>query len=466
MTQKILSVILICCSNLIFSQNDTLTFSIEQVFGIIKKHHPVVKLAEINLKKSNAEITIARGAFNPVISNTISKKTFANSNYYDYINPNITIPTWFGIEISGGIENLDGNRFDPSETIGESSYIGVSIPILKNLVIDKRRAVLKQSKTYNKLAKAEQRNITNNVLMEATEQYWEWVNAYKALEILNKNLINSQKRLEFIKKAFRYGERAAMDTIEAESQNQSIEFQKNESLVKFKNEGIKLSAFLWQQNNQPYQLPENIIPEKAWDNQTSINDSNININELISTAIVNHPEIVQYNQKIEILKIEKKLKFQELLPKLDFKYNHLSKGYDVLNQQITLFQDNYQYGVKFEMPLFLSKGRGEYKNAKFKIEETEVLINQKKLNIELKIKNYYNDLLNFKNQILLQQKMTSNFKKLLSAEETLFKNGESSIFLINSRESKVLEAERKLIEVKTKYFKTLFALKWSAGLLE
>lgn len=465
MIQRFFLLLCIITSSAIFAQKDTLTFNLEQVLGIIKKHHPVVRMADINVKQSLAEITIARGAFNPVLSNTIAKKTFVNSNYYDDMNPTITIPTWFGIEIAGGLENLQGSRVNPSETVGETSFVGVSVPVLKNLVMDKRRAALKQSKIYSKLAKAEQQAMINNVLMDAAEQYFEWVNAYKALEIFNRNLKISQDRFSFVKKAYNYGERAAMDTIEAESQNQSIEYQKNESLLKFKNEGIKLSAFLWQQNDQPYQLPVNVIPEKNWDNIQLINDFNININELISTAISSHPEIMQYNQKMEILKIDKKLKFQELLPKLDLKYNHLSKGYDVLNQQVAFLQDNFQYGVKFEMPLFFSKGRGEYKNAKLKIEETEVLINQKKLNIELKIKNYYNDLLNFKNQIVLQQKMCTNFKKLLAAEEALFKNGESSIFLINSRENKVLEAERKLIEVKTKYYKTIYALQWSAGLL-
>jgi outer membrane protein TolC len=53
----------------------------------------------------------------------------------------------------------------------------------------------------------------------------------------------------------------------------------------------------------------------------------------------------------------------------------------------------------------------------------------------------------------------------LKAEETLFRNGESSLFLINSRENKVLETERKLIELKAKYYKTIYALQWSTGLL-
>jgi outer membrane protein TolC len=62
--------------------------------------------------------------------------------------------------------------------------------------------------------------------------------------------------------------------------------------------------------------------------------------------------------------------------------------------------------------------------------------------------------------------MLTNFEKLLKAEETLFRNGESSLFLINSRENKVLETERKLIELKAKYYKTIYALQWSTGLLK
>jgi outer membrane protein TolC len=61
--------------------------------------------------------------------------------------------------------------------------------------------------------------------------------------------------------------------------------------------------------------------------------------------------------------------------------------------------------------------------------------------------------------------MLTNFEKLLKAEETLFRNGESSLFLINTRENKVLETERKLIELKAKYYKTIYALQWSTGLL-
>ncbi|MBL7728491.1 MAG: hypothetical protein JNM68_12430, partial [Dinghuibacter sp.] len=44
-------------------------------------------------------------------------------------------------------------------------------------------------------------------------------------------------------------------------------------------------------------------------------------------------------------------------------------------------------------------------------------------------------------------------------------NGESSLFLVNSREQKLLEARQKLLEVQVKLQKTRFSLYWAAGIL-
>ena len=129
-------------------------------------------------------------------------------------------------------------------------------------------------------------------------------------------------------------------------------------------------------------------------------------------------------------------------------------------------ETGYQYGIKFEMPLFLSEGRGEYRMAKLKLEASKLDLNLKQQQVEIKVKQYFNEYVNLKKQIILQSAAYSNYTQLLKAEETRFFNGESSLFLINSRESKALEAQEKLIELKTKYYKTIYGLQWSAGLLQ
>jgi len=46
--------------------------------------------------------------------------------------------------------------------------------------------------------------------------------------------------------------------------------------------------------------------------------------------------------------------------------------------------------------------------------------------------------------------MTQNYSALLEAEKTKFSIGESSVFLLNSRENKLFEAQEKLLETRSK----------------
>ena len=175
-----------------------------------------------------------------------------------------------------------------------------------------------------------------------------------------------------------------------------------------------------------------------------------------------------YSYKLNSLEIEQKLKFQELLPKIDLKYNSLGKGYD-FNKNIanhSFIENNYLYGVKVEMPLLIMKGRSEYKISKLKIEDTRIDQTQKNIYNSLKIKAYFNEYENLKSQIELQKKIYLNYVELVYAEEKRFENGESSLFLINSREIKALEVKEKLIELQTKYYKSIYSLQWISGSLK
>lgn len=459
-----LLVFLFGLSQALLAQDSLSVLNSEQVLLLVKKYHPIARQAQIGVQQSNANITLARGAFNPIIGGYLAQKNFNQIEYYNFTNAQIIIPTWYGIELSGGIQDLTGQRLNQDETNGKTSYAGISLPLAKNLIIDKRRAFLQQAKLYQTMAKAEQRALLNDILMGAMEHYWQWVNAYQSYVIMNNNLSINKTRLELIKKTFINGERPAIDTIEAITQLQSFEYRKNEYWLAFQNAGLALSAYLWKSNNEPYYLPENVIPQTGWENEMNLANFNLVLADLLNTA-ENNPTIVQYKSKIDVSVVDKRLKFQELLPKIDLSYNHLNKDY-AWNNEGLLLNNNYQYGIKFEMPLFLSEGRGEYRMAKLKLESSKLDLNLKQQQVEIKVKQYFNEYVNLKKQIILQSAAYSNYTQLLKAEETRFFNGESSLFLINSRESKALEAQEKLIELKTKYYKTIYGLQWSAGLLQ
>ena len=75
----------------------------------------------------------------------------------------------------------------------------------------------------------------------------------------------------------------------------------------------------------------------------------------------------------------------------------------------------------------------------------------------------YNDILNLNSILEMQQQMVNNYERLLSAELLNFQTGESSLFLVNTRETKLIEARAKLLELQVKYQKAKINLLWAAG---
>lgn len=452
---------------ILFSQDSLRVLNVEQLIQIVKTYHPVVKQASIEVQMASANILNARSAFDPVLRHYEAKKTFDNVNYYQYSGTELSIPTWYGIEVKAGLENLSGNKTDASQYLGQSNYVGISIPLLKNLVLDKRRAHLQQAKIMKNQVQMEQRLVINDIIMEAIEHYWNWVKAYQTYQIYKQVEQVNKERFQLVKKSYLNGERPAIDTIEAMAQWQSITIKKESEKLKFINAGVQLSAYLWTANENPYEISQNLIPNEAWLNEVNLKNFNLNLTDLCQTANKNHPYLLAYQYKIESLEVNQRLKFQELLPKVDYQYNQLGKKDHIFNTatQFPLYQNNFQYGLKVEIPLRFSQGRSEYKLAKFKIKEVQYDIDMKQLEIQNKIEMYYNQYQTLKSQVDMQLSNLTMYNTLVSAEMTRYQNGESTLFLINSRENKALESQEKWIEYQTQYFKTLYSVQWSAGLL-
>ena len=117
------------------------------------------------------------------------------------------------------------------------------------------------------------------------------------------------------------------------------------------------------------------------------------------------------------------------------------------------------------MPLRLSQARANFTQAKLKIEYTKFQQNNKQRFLENKIREQFNILTQLKNQISIQQNLYENLNILLKGEQARFENGESSLFLINSREQKRIETLQKLTATIAKFYKQKTALRWASGVL-
>lgn len=432
-------------------------FTEDELMSVIVKFHPVARQAAIDVKIAKAEILSGRGGFDPQFTSETARKEFSSITYYDHQIHEIKIPAWYGIDLFAGTEKIAGDRINPEETKGSVTYMGFSIQPLRNLLMDSRRASLLQAKNFYRLSEVQRRIVINDLLHEALISYWDWWEKYHVQQVVKAALLNAEKRLAFVKTAFQLGDRPAIDTLEAHTQVQSFQIKLSEANQNIVKASLQLSTFLWTDNGGQVELPLDVMPQ----NYEQVNL--LAVADILHFSSL-HPALQQYDFKLKGLQIDKNLAFQSLLPEVKIRYNQM--GYDISKTvNAPWFNNNYRFGVSVSVPLRLSEGRGEYQKAKLTIERTRLDLANKQVQIYTKVKQYYTEWQQTETQLMLQNKLLANTSALQKGEEIRFTNGESSLFLINSREQKTIEAEQKAIELKAKAQKAAIAVRWSAGIL-
>ncbi len=434
-----------------FAQNDSLVIRFDEYLGYVKKYHPIAKQAQLTVSIGQANLMKARGGFDPKVEVDYEKKEFSGSEYWDRLNATFKIPTYFGIEFKGGLEQAEGAFINLDETFPEEGLYsaGVSVALGRGFWINERMATLKKAKFFREQTKADQDLLVNQVLFDASLAYFDWLRAYKEVKIFDNFLENAETRFQGVKSSALAGDVAIIDTVEAKIAVQNRALSLEQAKVAFMKRSLELANFLWIED-VPVELQPNIIPDK---NVATNVDQTLEImgKLLDSFTLENHPKLRSLNYKIRSLLVDKRLKANKLLPKIDLEYNFLTATPEILN---SLNTQEYKGGVNFYFPLFLRKERGDLKLAKFKLQDAQFERDNASVEIQNKVTALYRELDSYINQNQLIANIVTDYGTLLNAEERKFSFGESSLFLINSRESKLIDAQLKQIEVQNKFLGT------------
>ncbi|MCR9099082.1 MAG: TolC family protein [bacterium] len=445
----------------------------DQYLSWVASYHPVARQGRLLNVQAEALERLARGGFDPKLYGDWDQKNFKESEYFAFGEAGVKIPTWYGIELKGAyaVADVDALYQNAERTVPDvgQAILGIKVPLGRNLIIDERRAALEQAKIMADANRAEQQGMVNDLLLEAAKAYWEWSVAFNQLIVFDRALVITVERFEGIRESFFAGDLPAIDTLETMIQLQVREFDYNNALIEYRNATLKLSNFLWTEAGEPLEVTDELRPllleelepdpvpntrQQLWEDAQRI-----------------HPDLLKYRFKLQQYDVDRRLALEQLKPRLDLEYNFLGEGTNFLPGSTTdngisqLVAQNYKWGVRFDFPVFLRKERGKLQLTRIKIQDAEYTLQRKQLEVENKINNYYNEQDNFIAQIALYEGAVQNYNTLLEAEYIKFDLGESSIFLVNSREQKLIEAQLKLIELRGKFFKTRQKLEWAAGRL-
>ncbi|MFN3909553.1 MAG: TolC family protein [Flavobacterium sp.] len=440
--------------NWLMAQNtlpaNTEVLTLETYLGFVKRFHPVVKQANLQLTAAQAEILQARGGFDPKIEVDYQKKRFKDSEYFDILNSTFKIPTWYGVEIKAAFDKMDGVFLNPENTLPNAGLasLGIQVPIGQGLFINNRMADLRKAKFFANQTKAERDLEVASILYDAMVAYLDWQRAFQEVEVYDFFLKNAEVRFKGIKDLIQAGDRPAIDSVETKIILRNRELSMEQSFLKFRKATLELSNFLWLENDIPLELQDNLVPENT-EEQTLINviiagDSSLNVN------IAQHPKIIAMQNKVDILKVDRRLKGDMLKPRLDLQYNYISEP--VLMDQWNT--NNYKIGANFTFPLFLRKERGAYKLAKLKVQDAEWQLDVEQLQLKNKIDYQNQEVVSLKKQLRIAYDLVQDNQTMLESEERLFFFGESSIFLINTRENSLINANLQKIRVRFDYLES------------
>lgn len=423
--------------------------SYNEYLGFVKKYHPLVKNANLEISKAQANLMMARGGFDPKLELDYNKKQFQGTEYYSIMNSSFKIPTWYGIDIKAGFEENDGYYLNPQNKTPSNGLtsLGISVPLGQGLLINQRMADLQKAKIQVKLSEAEQKLMAIAVLYDASVAYFNWKKNYEEYLLYENYFINAQKRYTGIESLIKQGDKPAIDSVEAGIVVKNRLLALEDSKLKLTKAKLELSNFLWLENNIPLELAEAIIPEKKL-GQTI--QETLNISDLVNQdfSIIKHPKIEALQSKIDLLNVEKRMKANMLLPKIDVGYSYLAQP----NPAIPNNSDNYKVGVDFYFPLFLRKERGSLKIAKYKIQESEFTRDLEKVQLTNKISAQKTEIQSLTKQQKLINNLVDDYDKMLKSEERLFTLGESSLFLINTRENNLVSSQLSQIALENRFY--------------
>lgn len=427
------------------SQDTPVIFTFDSFIELVKTNHPIAYQAQLKRDMGDAKLLKAKGGFDPKISGSASQKYFDEKQYYSHLHAGLKVPTWFGLTAQAGYNNNSGERLNPELYTPPNAglwYAGLTLNLGNGLFMDARRAELKQAEIYQNSSRLEQSLILNQLVLDASIAYWDWFKAYNKVQIFVNALDNAKVRLNGVRQSAALGDKAQLDTLKALLQVQERSLYLEQTKLDLANKSAFLEVFLWQDGFIPLELDTVTIPKLYQETGTTMPPLGTLMN--LDTIAANHPEIMLAKNKISLSKIDYRLKREALKPVAQLKYNALSSPIDD-NVLATYSVENYNWGAYVSYPIFTRKERGNLKLAELKLKEQNVMVENKFAQVNYKIEATYNTWVSSNVQVGISTETVANYTALYQAELTLFTIGESSLFLVNTRDQSMIDSQVKLI---------------------
>ena len=440
-------------------------FSLRDLAELVFANHPIVQQAALLSERARGQVLQARGGFDPKVALGFDRKLFGGTDYYNKWANEVKVPIWLGgIDLKAGYDRYVGTYVNPETRTPQNGLagIGLSVPLGQGLLIDARRSTLRQARIMVNAAEADRVKQINDVWLQAAKDYWTWYYTYQQAALIQEGVDLAETRFRAISQRVDLGDQAPIDSVEARITAQDRQVQAEQLAVDLQNARLVLSNHLWNRDNQPVELPTTAIPQLARADSVTRQE----FARLRERAATEHPTLRKLDAKILQLGVEERYRRELLKPTLNVSGTLLSQG-DFYRPELPASYNfglnNYKVGIDFALPIFLRQARGQLQVVRLNVRETTLEQQQSRRTIGNQITAVFNSLRAYERQLAVQTLTIANQRLLLQAELQKYELGESTIFLINARETKLIDLRIKQESLRASYEKAVAELYYYAG---
>lgn len=404
-----------------------------EFIGTVRDRSVDVRVAQAKVREAQAKRMAAFAAFEPRIDLSSEGKDYGNDLQYrlDRAEARVGLPG--GIDLVGGASQATGAFINPERktpTEGLANF-GISAPLGGALIFSDRQYAWGAASRDLELEEAKLDRVQRKVTLDAVKAYTFWQAQSEVQSAVDDALSVAAERLRLVREAFRLGERSEMDTLEA----YLSWVDRRADAAKQQNLSAAAVADVERLLRGAEDISVNLRGVRPEERPVILG-----LNAELSIAgpgAQNVPELAMAGAALRRERLATTTAWAQWLPAPYVDYRMIQWGGSAWNPEAV------QWKVGLAVPLFNQKARADLAGAQARLRAAQANATATQNAVEV-----------LRTQLEQQVQALDSERKALTSAETAayallqqerrrFALGESTMFILATRESKYLEAVQK-----------------------
>ena len=436
--------------------------TLKEVIRTIHERHPALMAARLKQRGARAKVTSARGAFDLDLAASAEGYPLAGDKAYGVLDFTLTQPTTiWGLYLFAGWhgtygyipvykdqwyhkvgKNFTGYKGNPEAGPVGRVHAGVAIPLLRDGATDKQRTELAKAQVTVRQYDASLREKLLATELKAAEAYWSWLAAGMQLQIATNLLETAVIRQAQIEEKARQGAEAPIYAIENKKYLLKRQKKLVEATQKLNEYAVKLSQYWRPEDDADPQIPATAELPSSWPPLPPL-PSEEGLEQLAEDSATQRPEWQVLQAELDVAQLSEELYANQLLPRLDL----TAAAAQPLQHDA---KTDMRLTLAISSPLQRREARGARQAAEAEMDRIRAEQRLFQDQILADIRTALIALQAAQQSVELARAELELTRVLEEAERVQFREGSSTLLIVNLREQATADAAMSLVDAEKK----------------